>query len=451
LPAGDAIQDEPLRESIVRKVLYCFAVGGLLNGAVLLLHATRHGLMMSELWVFLAGLQSASLLVWFRRRLGYQRTAWLTLAQLFILSTYFQLFRGPTPGTVLASVSFLLLSGLFFGARGMVWACGLLFLALVVAAWLILSHVLAPLPEWFWDPLEPIVWVRYALVLACYGGAVAIGLILTVRGLEHTAKSLRETLERERKEHARLEVVQRELERAKRLEALAQFAAGIAHDFNNSLSVILVSANMIQESDVPESVQALSEDISRSAQAGAETVRQLLSLGQKGSGTPAQLTLYELVRNSMSTLRHALGARVELTLEGDQHAQVYVDGGRLRHALLNLAINARDAIPDTGHWKLSVTERELSQVPAGWSAQPGRFVTLACTDNGSGIQPALLDKIFEPFFTTKSVREGSGLGLATVHKTVLEADGFIEVESSLGVGTTIRLNLPLRASARPAP
>ena len=433
----------------MRFVLYFFALGGLLNSGVLLLQALEHGPLFPELWVFLAAMQMACVLAWALKWLGYQRAAWLTLAQVFVVSSYFQAFRGPTAGTVLASVSFLLLSGLFFGAHGMLWACALLILSLITAAGLILSHTVQPLPDWFWDPLQPIVWVRYLLVLATYGGAVAVGLLLTIRGLERTAASLKETLERERQERARLEIVQRELEQSKRLEALGQFAAGIAHDFNNSLSVIMVSATLIQESDVPESVQTLSADIHRSAENGAETVRQLLSLGRKGNGAPQQLALFDLLRHSMSTFRHALGPRVEITLDGDADAQVFVDGGRLRQALLNLALNARDAMPDGGHWKLHVTQRALTQIPAGWNAQPGTFVSLECSDDGSGIEPELLDKIFEPFFTTKSVRRGSGLGLATVHKTILEAHGFIEVDSTLGVGTRFRLNLPLPASFSP--
>jgi signal transduction histidine kinase len=446
LPAWDATHDEPPRESILRRVLYWFAIGALLNGCVLLFHAAQHAFVRPELWVFLLGLQTAGLLIGLHKRLGYQRTAWLTLAHLFVLSTYFQLFRGPTPGTVLASVSFLLLSGLFFGGRGMIWACALLFLSLIVSAALILSHALEPWPDWFWDPLEPVVWLRYALVFACYGGAVAMGLLLTVSGLERTAASLRETLERERIEHTRLEVVQRELEQSKRLEALGQFAAGVAHDFNNNLSVIMASAALLEDPDGAENAQALGAEITRSAQVAADTVRQLLSLGKKGSGAPQQLTLFELLRHSMSTLRHALGPRVELTLEGNEEAQVFVDGGRFRQALLNLAINARDAMPEGGHWRLRVTERELQKVPAGWSAQPGAFVALECRDDGSGIRPELIDKIFEPFFTTKPSQQGSGLGLAMVHKTMLEAHGFIEVESRVGVGTTFQLCLPRSAT-----
>ncbi|HKP61477.1 MAG TPA: ATP-binding protein [Polyangiales bacterium] len=447
MPDGEATNDEAVRDRVLRTLLHWFCSTTAINGVVMFLHASQHDGAEPSLLAGIVGLQAVLLLPWLRTRLGYRTTAMLTLAHLLTACTYFQLFRGLTPGTVLGTVAFLLVSGLFFGARGIRWAFALSFASLIFSSAFILTETIEPWGPWFWDPREPLVWVRYALVFVGYGGGVAAGLVLTIQGLEDSAARLRETLERERRERVQLEIVQRELEKSKRLEALAQFAAGVAHDFNNNLSVITGSASLIQaESNAPPNVRALAEDITQSAQLGAVTVRQLLSLGRTDSGEPELVELHDLLRRSLSTLRQAVGPQVELMLDGDTSGGVFVDGGRLRQALLNLAINARDAMPEGGRWRLRVTERDVAHVPVSWSARPGRFLTLECCDDGVGMQPELLDKIFEPFFSTKAAQAGSGLGLAMVRKTVHEAQGFIEVESSPGAGTTFRLNLPRRAS-----
>jgi len=242
--------------------------------------------------------------------------------------------------------------------------------------------------------------------------------------------------------------VQRELEKARRLETLGRFAAGIAHEFNNSLSVIGSSVELLHmDAQLSDPSRALLDEIAESTRNGASTVRQLLSLGRSDAGQPEAVQLAELLRRSVSTLRSAVGERVKLELEMESQAHAHVDAGQLRQALLNLALNARDAMPDGGQLRLRLYEREVTSIPRDSNAQPGKYLTLDCRDDGVGIAPELLDKIFEPFFTTKSVQEGSGLGLAMVRKAIHDAAGFIEVSSRPGAGTTFSLNLPLHVPA----
>jgi signal transduction histidine kinase len=272
--------------------------------------------------------------------------------------------------------------------------------------------------------------------------------VLLIGGLEKLALRLRETLERERDERTQLEAAQHALEKSRRLEALGELAAGVAHDFNNSLMVIMGGASVLRaDPSATPAVAALADEIIERARTGAQTVQQLLSLGRASGGDVNAVTLDEVLRRTLPTLKQALSDNVHLELACAWQGVIHVDVGRLQQALLNLATNARDAMPHGGRWTLRVTEHQIERVPAGWMAQPGRFVALACIDTGVGVDGALFGRLFEPFFSTKAAGKGSGLGLAMVRKTLNDAGGFIEVESELGVGTTFRLFFPVRARA----
>jgi signal transduction histidine kinase len=440
----DENSSESLRERVLSMLLVSFVVGGLLNGIIVAQQAALHGPVELKIWLGVCGLQSLGVLKLLQSRLGYRRSAVLFLVYLLVMCTYFQSLRGLTPATVLGTVTGLLLSGLFFGVRGVAWGFVASFASICLSAWLVMRGVLSPLQDWFWDPLQPVVWLRYAVVFLCYGGPMAAAFVLLIERLEQSAERLHETLERERSERTQRETVQHALEQARRIEALGQLAAGMAHDFNNSLTVISGSASTIRAEPHAADIVTLADEIIAHVQVGANTVKQLLSLGRSDGGNPTRIRLDAVLRRSLPALGQALSDRLQLVFECTSQASVLVDVARVQQALLNLAMNARDATPAGGRWTLRVREHRLERVPVGWSTSPGLFVSVDCIDEGVGVEAPLLDKIFEPFFTTKELGKGTGLGLSMVRKTLLDANGFIEVESCRGVGTTFRLYFPMQ-------
>ena len=441
-----ASRTQQLRERVLSAVTLWFAIGGCLTSAVFSVQASRNGEAAIDVWFGAVGASLVAVLKGFQPRLRYRTTALLFLAQLLVLITYTQSFHGLLPGTVLGDVAFLVLSGLFFGARGVLGAFAVLMGTFALACWLVLRGVLKPWSEAYWDPLEPLVWLRYAIVLGFYGGGLCAAFVLLIGGLEKLASRLRETLDRERAERAQREAAQHALEKSKRLEALGELAAGVAHDFNNSLMVIMGGASVLRaDPSATPAVAALADEIIERARTGAQTVQQLLSLGRSHGGDANVVTLDEVLRRTLPTLKQALSDSVQLEVAGIWQGRVHVDVARLQQALLNLATNARDAMPNGGCWTLRATEHQIAHVPAGWASQPGCFVAIECIDSGVGVHVELVERMFEPFVSTKAAGKGAGLGLAMVRKTMNDAGGFIEVESELGVGTTFRLFFPVYA------
>ena len=433
----------PLRARVLRTVLLWFGAGGALAGSLLLFVSHTHAPELQTLRIGGYMVLSLPLLTLLQRIIGYRATIHVLLWHLLIVCTYFQCFHGLTPATTIGTVSTLVLAGVFFDARGVLWASGAALLGAALAAVLLFGQVVEPWEPWFWDPHDPLVWLRYALVLVCFGGGLASALVLMIRGLEDTEASLQRTLASERIERAQRERAQRALDQAQRIEALGQFAAGMAHDFNHTLMVIMGGANVIRSYPrMPPDVLAASDEIIERAEVGAETIRQLLSLGRGDVGKPMRARLADVLTRSLPTLRQAVGQAVQVQLDCTCDLQVYVDVARLQQALLNLALNARDAMPSGGRLTLRVFERQFDEVPVGWNAMPGSFVCIECADTGIGLDEALMNKIFEPFFTTKE-GHGTGLGLPMVRKTVLDARGFIQATSQPGQGTAFSLFLPL--------
>lgn len=258
---------------------------------------------------------------------------------------------------------------------------------------------------------------------------------LVERNLELAA--LLEERERQRSERERLE---RELERAQRLEALGRYAGGVAHDFNNLLAVISTSSELLARKlprDDPrrEEVDAIQAATTR----GARLVRQLLSFGSRGSRPTEVVDLVDLVERLRPVLERSVRApsRLSIELPEERRAWVVGDEAQLEQLVLNLVLNARDAIEPGGHVvvQLSVDER----VDPGADAKAGaRSVELVVRDDGAGMDDATRARAFEPFFTTKQERGGSGIGLATVQAVVERHAGSVELESAPGRGTTVR-------------
>jgi PAS domain S-box-containing protein len=237
---------------------------------------------------------------------------------------------------------------------------------------------------------------------------------------------------------------------SQRMEGIGRLAGGIAHDFNNLLTAILGHAEMAR-TDVAPGDPALGNiaEITRAAQRAADLTRQLLAFARRQIIEPRIVDLNGLVLNVDKMLRPLLGEDVELVTAADPKLwRVRIDPGQFEQVLVNLAINARDAMPEGGRLLIETGNIELDPDFARQHAtvQPGPHVLLAVTDTGSGMDPEVLAHIFEPFFTTKDVGKGTGLGLATCYGIVKQNRGSIWVHSERGRGTTFKIYLP-RADA----
>jgi two-component system cell cycle sensor histidine kinase/response regulator CckA len=251
-------------------------------------------------------------------------------------------------------------------------------------------------------------------------------------------------------EHNRQEAERRALEqglyRAERLDTLGQLAGGIAHDFNNLLAVILSYAGfVIEETADRPAVRADAEQVLTAAQRAATLTRQLLIFSRREEIRLAELDLDAVIADMLGLLRTSVGAQVEVRVgPAAESAAIVADRGQIEQVLLNLAVNARDAMPGGGTLTMGTSLAELSDEYARLhpGVSPGRYVELALTDTGTGMGAEVAARIFEPFFTTKPLGEGTGLGLSTVYGIVIQSGGSMTVDSEEGTGTTFRVYFP---------
>jgi two-component system, cell cycle sensor histidine kinase and response regulator CckA len=236
-----------------------------------------------------------------------------------------------------------------------------------------------------------------------------------------------------------------QLLRAQRLDSLGRLAGGIAHDLNNILLPILISPGLLRDRLKDELSRDIVDSIEVSARRGADIVRQLLTFSRGSEGERVPVQLPGLVDEMLSIMRETFPKSINLrsTIPAEVWS-VRGDETQLHQVLLNLCVNARDAMPGGGDLLLAVENCEVDEAMAraNAGARPGRHVLLRVSDTGTGIAPEHLDKIFDPFFTTKAVGQGTGLGLSTVLGIVASHGGFIQLESVVGGGTQFRIYLP---------
>jgi len=228
---------------------------------------------------------------------------------------------------------------------------------------------------------------------------------------------------------------------SQKLEALGKLTGGVAHDFNNVLQIISGNLQLLQMTmgNDPQAAKRIASS-SAAVERGAKLSAQLLAFARRQPLKPLVTDLAALLRSTEDLLRRAVGETVEAQLHvADDAWQVLVDPNQLENVILNLAINARDAMD--GHGRLTVTLSNCT-LDGSEDLAPGQYVQLAISDTGSGIAPELLDKIFEPFFTTKKEGEGTGLGLSMAYGFLKQSGGHIRAESTPGAGTTFRIYLP---------
>jgi two-component system cell cycle sensor histidine kinase/response regulator CckA len=243
----------------------------------------------------------------------------------------------------------------------------------------------------------------------------------------------------------RAELVERR-QQSQKLEAIGQLAGGIAHDFNNLLTAILGNAAFVLASTPADDPRhADIREIERAATRAAELTHQLLAFGRKQMLKPTPLDLNATIAHTMRMLTRLVGEHIEITVVPDAALwEVQADPAQLEQVIVNLVVNARDAMPDGG--KLTIETQNVTLQSGSTSqhigAPAGEYVLMAFTDTGIGMDPATQDRIFEPFFTTKGLGKGTGLGLATVYGIVRQSGGSISVYSEPQRGSTFKVYLP---------
>ncbi len=243
------------------------------------------------------------------------------------------------------------------------------------------------------------------------------------------------------------QLLEQQLRQSQKMEAVGRLAGGISHDFNNLLTVMIGYCQMV-EKKIPEDnpLHKDVQEIKKSAIRAASLTKQLLAFSRKQILQPEKMNLNNIVAEMDVMLRRVIGEDIELlSVTCPELGLVMADPGQIEQVIMNLVVNARDAMPDGGKLTLETANVHLSEnfVRLNPGAKAGHYAMIAITDTGCGMDANTLSKLFEPFFTTKAPGKGTGLGLSTVYGIIKQSDGYISVYSEVGTGTTFKVYLPL--------
>ena len=250
-------------------------------------------------------------------------------------------------------------------------------------------------------------------------------------------------------------MLEAQLRQSQKMESVGQLAAGVAHDINNILTVIQGHAGLLLNVTPPDSDSVRSlKQISAASERAASFVRQLLTFSRKQIFRSKILNLNMVLQNLQNILPQMLGEDIALEARYQPNLpRIEADTGMIEQIVMNLAVNARDAMPKGGKLLIATSAVEIGAAHARQhsEAQPGWFVCLTVTDTGCGMDHKVLQRLFEPFFTTKEMGKGTGLGLATIYGMVKQHQGWIEVQSEIGIGSTFKVFLPVASESRKSP
>jgi signal transduction histidine kinase/CheY-like chemotaxis protein len=400
---------------------------------------------------------------WLHSRMTFRTSALVLLTLLLISAVMVAVRGGLTVGNLAVSVLLILLATLFFGRRGAIVAMVAVVLVIATTGALIVEGFVQPMSRQLWDPFSAAVWVRQTFIMALLGAIMAVTELYVVERLAHqvdvyqklAAREREQRLALERSERERMrereqrERAQRALEQTRRIEALARMAGGVAHDFNNALTVIVGGAEMAKlRRDFPEEVEDCLNEVLRAAGGAADLSRRLLMLGRHHISKPRPMPIAHLLSRLETPIRRILSDDIQLVMDApEDEAIALVDEADLERALLNLVINAGDAMPRGG--TVTVAWRN-EDVTGAANLADGRYVAINVSDTGQGMDRETLDRIFDPFFTTKTDKGGTGLGLATVYAFAKESHGSVDVTSAPGNGTTVTVRLPDAGGVSPS-
>ena len=241
-------------------------------------------------------------------------------------------------------------------------------------------------------------------------------------------------------------LIEEQLRQAQKLESIGRLAGGVAHDFNNLLTVINgFSAFIVSGLDNDDSLRQYAEEIQKAGDRAASLTKQLLAFSRKQVVDPKIFDLNKMVRDSVPMLQRLIGEDIAIVTDLDDIlGQVRADPDQIHQVVMNLVVNARDAMPNGGRLEIAtegvdVTEDDAAVVP---DATPGRFILMSVADSGLGMDETTRQHVFEPFFTTKESGKGTGLGLSTVYGIIRQSGGWLDIWSKVGVGTTMKVYLP---------
>jgi PAS domain S-box-containing protein len=325
----------------------------------------------------------------------------------------------------------------------------------------------APLWETAWMDVSPEVRARVRSAVAAAAGGQFVRDEVPLRDAEGGLRTFDLSLKPVRNEDGALvfliaearDITERkrleeQFRQAQKMESIGRLAGGVAHDFNNLLTVINgYSELLLRQPRLEEGARELLREVQQAGERAARLTGQLLAFGRKSILQPRVLDLNAVLGNLEKMLRRLIGEDVELAvLPGAGLELVRADPGQIEQVLINLAVNARDAMPRGGTLTVETGNAFLNEgyAAAHPGVKPGPYVLLAVKDTGCGMDQQVQAHLFEPFFTTKGVGQGTGLGLATVYGTVKQSEGHVEVRSEVGVGTTFKVYLPAVQAEAPA-